>query len=260
MGGLPPTGPKNQTRRRPELSLAEDAADRLRALIVSNTLRQGEVLGEPSLAARLGISRSPVREALRQLANEGLVTLRRNRAAIVSRLDAAELHHLFEAEAALEGFAAYHAAGRLGRAERARLSQLQAALEEAHAAGSTARYVELNRQLHRHIVAGAGNPVLSQMHDRLLHQLQRARNAALSQSGRARQSVEEHRAILAALEARDGEQARRLVVEHILHTDQAIAGIASAPLTIPARSCMGSDAQDGAPKASRSAARDRVPA
>ncbi|TDR90131.1 GntR family transcriptional regulator [Enterovirga rhinocerotis] len=210
-------------RRSADPSLAESAAERLRALIVSNTFKPGDALGEPMLVERLGTSRSPVREALRQLATEGLVTLRRNRAAIVSRLDPAELHHLFEAEAAIEGFAASLAALRPGRQDLNRMAELQEALERAHDEGNAARYMQANRQLHSLIVAAARNPILVQMHDRILRQLQRARNAALSQDGRIEQSIREHRAILAAIEAGDGDEARRLVTGHILNTDQAIA-------------------------------------
>lgn len=209
-------------------TLAGDATMELRRLIVSNILRSGDPLSEPVLAARLGTSRSPIREALRQLAAEGLVMLRPNRVAIVARLDPVALHQLFEVEAALESYAAEQAAARLGGTDRARLEQLQASLEQAHECGNVSRYAELNRQFHAAVVAAAGNAALSALHERIIRQLQRARNAALSRAGRADESIAEHRAILAALIDGRCQDARQAVVEHILHTDEAIARLETA--------------------------------
>ncbi|MFE1600183.1 GntR family transcriptional regulator [Methylobacterium sp. ID0610] len=197
-------------------SLAEKAAADLRRLILLNLIAPGEALNEPDLVQRLGVSRTPVREALKLLAGEGLVTLRRNRSALVTRLDPAGLVPLFELEAALESYCAGLAAERMAPAEIARLDRLQAAMEAARDARDA--YTRLNRQAHRLIVAAARSPAVAEAHERAFVRLERARNFALGSGGRVDESLAEHRAILAALRARDAEGARTLMARHVART------------------------------------------
>ncbi|MGF3023400.1 GntR family transcriptional regulator [Methylobacterium aquaticum] len=201
---------------RPPASLAEQAAAALRRLILLNLLPPGEVLNEPDLVARLGVSRTPVREALKLLAGEGLVTLRRNRAALVARLDPADLVPLFELEVALESFCAGLAAERMSAAEIDRLDRLQAALEAAR--DDRDAYTRLNRQAHRLIVTAARSPAIAEAHGRAFARLERARNFALAAEGRVEESLAEHRAILEALRAREAERARTLMQAHVART------------------------------------------
>ncbi|ACA18407.1 transcriptional regulator, GntR family [Methylobacterium sp. 4-46] len=201
---------------RPAPSLTEHAAAELRRLILLNRLRPGEALNEPDLARRLGISRTPIREALKLLAGEGLVTLRRNRAALVSRLDPAGLVPLFELEAALESYGAGLAAERMSEGDLARLARLQEAMEALREDRDA--YVRLNRQAHRLIVAAARSPAVAEAHERAFVRLERARNLALDTGGRLDESLAEHRAILAALRARDAEAARLLMARHVART------------------------------------------
>ncbi|OAS22603.1 GntR family transcriptional regulator [Methylobacterium platani] len=213
---------------RPEPSLTEQAAASLRRLILLNLLAPGEVLNEPDLVTRLGMSRTPVREALKLLAGEGLVTLRRNRAALVARLDPADLVPLFELEAALESACAGLAAERMTEAELARLAGLQDVLEAARDDRDT--YTRLNRQAHRLIVTAARSPAIAEAHGRAFARLERARNFALAADGRVAESLAEHRAILDALRARDPERARTLMHAHVARTQALlVARLAQGP-------------------------------
>jgi DNA-binding GntR family transcriptional regulator len=213
----------------PPPGLHQVAQDALRRKIVRGELAPGRRLSEPELCEMLGISRTPLREALKLLANEGLVTLRRNRSAIVAPLDPAALRCLFEAESCIESFAAGLAAERLTAAELKRLRTLQERMEKSQLRGDLDGYFYVNQQIHRLIVAGAKNPALCEAHDVLLGRLARARYMALAVQGRWEESILEHRRILSALESRDPEQSRDLFAHHIGRTGDIIAAYAAGP-------------------------------
>ncbi|AWN48370.1 GntR family transcriptional regulator [Methylobacterium terrae] len=211
----------------PRLGLHERAAQRLRGLIVEGTLPAGGALVETELSAALGISRTPVREALKLLAVEGLVELRPNRSPRVAELRPDAVTELFEAIAAIERGAAELAALRLSAAELERLAWLQSEMEAHHAAGDRAAYFALNQQIHGLIVACARNAPLREAHEALHARAEIARRRALDSRARWDESVAEHRAILAALEARDAPAAGRLLADHVGHTGTALlAGLA----------------------------------
>lgn len=217
------------TRRIKPPSLAEVAFGELRRMIVRGHLAPGERLIEPELCETLGLSRTPLREALTLLASEGLVVLRRNRNAMVTLFDARELEHLFEVEAGIESFAIALAAQRMTNTELKRIEALQERMEKLHGSGDLDAYFELNQRVHAMIVAGARNPVLEETHRRLIGRLERARYAALGKSGRWQESAHEHREILEALKARDGQRAQRLLLAHVQHTGEVIAAICDQP-------------------------------
>lgn len=211
----------------PRRGLHDRAAERLRALIVEGTLPAGSALVETELSAALGISRTPLREALKLLAVEGLVELRPNRSPRVAELRAEAVTELFEAIAAIERACAELAARRLAPAELERLRRLQTEMEGHHAAGELAAYFALNQRIHALIVASARNIPLREAHEALHARAEIARRRALDRRGRWDESVAEHRAILAALEARDSERAGRLLADHVGHTGTALlAGLA----------------------------------
>lgn len=210
-------------------TLAEEAYQALHRLIVRGQLSPGELLQEPTLCAQLGISRTPLREALKRLASEGLVVMPRNRRARIATIDAQELEHLFEVEAGLESLAAGLAAERMTNTELKRLESLQERLERLLAKGDRNAYFELNQRIHGLIVTGAKNPVLEETHRGLLGRLERARYLALDRLGRWQESTSEHREILNALKDRDGKRAQRLLAEHVRHTGEAIASINRTP-------------------------------
>lgn len=204
-------------------SLAQEAYEVLHRMIVRGELPPGGRLIEPVLCEQLGISRTPLREALKRLSSEGLVTPRRNRNAMVTRIDASELAHLFEAEAGIESLAVGLAAERMTNTEIKQLEALQERLERLLIKGDRDAYFELNQRIHTLLVAGAKNPILEETHRNLLGRLERARYLALNRIGRWQESTDEHRAIVEALKARDGERARQLLGDHVRHTGEIIA-------------------------------------
>jgi DNA-binding GntR family transcriptional regulator len=209
--------------RVPRTGLHEHAARKLRALIVRGDLLPGEPLLEIGLSEALGISRTPLREALKQLAAEGLVELQLNRSAVVAPLRRDELTELFEAVSGIERCAAELAAIRMTAEDLQRLEALQTRIERHHHRGELRDYFEVNQQIHSVIVGFARNGVLKASHDALLPRVERARLFALSADGRWEESVREHNQILAALKARDAERAGQLLGRHVLRTGEIVA-------------------------------------
>jgi DNA-binding GntR family transcriptional regulator len=209
--------------RVPRTGLHEQAARKLRTLIVRGDLLPGEPLLEVNLSEALGISRTPLREALKQLAAEGLVELQLNRSAVVAPLRREELTELFEAVSGIERCAAELAAIRMTAQDVERLEALQMRIERHHRRGELRDYFEANQQIHGVIVDFARNSVLKASHDALLARVERARLFALSADGRWDESVREHKQTLAALKARDAEQAGRLLAHHVRRTGEIVA-------------------------------------
>lgn len=209
--------------RVPRSGLHEQAATRLRMLIVRGDLAPGEPLLEAEISEALGISRTPLREAFKQLAGEGLVELHLNRSAIVAPFRREELLELFEAVSGIERCAAELAATRMVARDIERLEALQGKIENHHDRGDLRDYFETNQQIHSTIVSFARNNVLKSTHDVLLPRAERARFFALSVQGRWDESVREHDDILAALRKKDGERAGRLLGYHVLRTGEIVA-------------------------------------
>jgi DNA-binding GntR family transcriptional regulator len=217
------TALQRRALRVPRTGLHEQAARKLRILIVRGDLSPGAPLLEVNLSEALGISRTPLREALKQLATEGLVELQLNRSAVVAPLRGEELTELFEAVSGIERCAAELAAVRMTAQDMERLEALQMRIERHHHRGELRHYFEANQQIHSTIVGFARNGVLKASHEALLARAERARFFALSADGRWEESVREHRQILAALKARNGERAGLLLGRHVRRTGDIVA-------------------------------------
>lgn len=202
--------------------LHEAAAQHLRSLIIRGDLPPGEQIVESELCEALGISRTPLREAIKLLAAEGLVQLRRNRSAIVAPIRREEIEELFETVAGVERIGAELAAGRMSARDHEKLANLQERMERHYYAGGLREYFELNQQIHTFILGCARNGALKSTHDTLMARVERARFFALSSRERWDESVDEHRRIMKALAARDGDNAGRLLALHILRTGQVV--------------------------------------
>ena len=200
--------------RRP---LHAEAVDRLRELITQGKLLPGARLNERVLCGRLGVSRTPLREAIKLLATEGLVDLLPNRGAVVSRIDPAALAETLEVMGALEGLAGELACRRATPARIAEIRALHEKMLARHARGDLATYFRYNQAIHLQIVAAAGNAKLAATYRQLNANVQRARYMANLSSERWNQAVAEHGQILTALEARDAERLRRLLQDHLAH-------------------------------------------
>ena len=206
-------------RRRP---LHDEATERIRDLIVEGRLAAGEWINEAELCKQLQISRTPLREAIKVLATEGLVELVPRRGARVAQLSLRELTDLFEALAGVEGLAAELAAERISATDLEKLHELQASIERSHKARNRLAYFHENHELHVAIVRCSGNSAIVDIHARLIARVRRARYQAILSEARWSASVEEHAQILAALARRDARRAGELMRQHVAHTGQVV--------------------------------------
>lgn len=196
--------------------LHDEVAKRLRALILSGELAPKSRLHELDLAERFGISRTPMREAIKILSAEGLVELLPNRGARVAAIDEAEIDDMLEVIAGLEANGARLAAGRITEAEIARIGKDHAAMVAAYQAKDEPRYFALNRAIHERIMAAAKNQTLSDIYTGLSSRIQRFRYSAHKTDDQWQRAVDEHEEMLRLLQLRDGEALARLMEAHIL--------------------------------------------
>jgi DNA-binding GntR family transcriptional regulator len=196
-------------------TLREQVIDHLREEILSSRLSPGTELGEVALARSLGISRGPLREALGQLAAEGLVTIAPRRGAFVTRLTRQEFLDAYQVREALESLAINLAVPRLTEDDKAELHRMCEEMEAEAAAGNSDRFFEINRSFHAHLVHASGNRKLEAVHGQLVMQMGRLMKKSAELRGGLEQSAAEHREILAAVDAGDPALAARLLEEHI---------------------------------------------
>lgn len=204
-------------------ALYAQVAERLRARIYAHELAPGAWIDEQSLADEFGISRTPMREALKVLAAEGLVVLKPRRGCYVAELSERDLDEIFPVLALLEGRAAEEATCRLASADLARLENIHADLERHVAANDIDHFFEANQAFHNTLQDIAANRWLSQMIDGTRKFLKLTRRDSLRLEGRIHQSLAEHREILAAIRARDPAAAALRMHNHILSGRAALA-------------------------------------
>ncbi len=193
-------------------ALYQDVAERLRQQIFARQLEPGAWIDEMKLCAEYGISRTPLREALKVLAVEGLVTMKVRRGAYVtemSRDDVAQIYHLL---ALLESDAAGSVAARASETERAELAQLHARLE-AQVRRRDA-FFATNELFHMTLLRMAGNRWATQTATDLRKVMKLNRHHSLFKQGRLSESLAEHRALMQAIEGRDAASAVRLMKAH----------------------------------------------
>ena len=200
--------------RRP---LHEEAADRLRDLIVQGRLVAGIRLNERLLTLQLGVSRTPLREAFKVLATEGLVELQPNRGAIVSQMDPVRLAETLAVMGALEALAGELACLNATEAQINEIRALHYEMLAYHARGDLAGYFKFNQAIHLKIVKYSGNPVLFNTYRQMNGNVRRARYMANLSQERWDAAVREHDAILAALTARDVKRIKALLSDHLAH-------------------------------------------
>ena len=205
-------------------ALSAEIGNRMRRMIMEGELKAGEKVPEKVLTERFGVSRTPIREALKILAHEGFVELIQNRGAIVARQTTAELEELFPVIAALEGAAGELAATMAKPEAIAALGALVVDLRKAHDAADRPTYFEINQAIHAGILEAADNPTLAKHHAILAQRVFRARYQANLSPERWLQATEEHEAIQKALQARDGQRLGALMREHLMHKLQALTG------------------------------------
>jgi DNA-binding GntR family transcriptional regulator len=195
--------------------LYEDVAERLREQIFAHELSPGSWLDEQSLALAFGISRTPMREAIKVLASEGLVTTKMNKGAYVTEVERRDLEQIFTVLSLLEGEAAKETALRATEAELTQLDDLHHRLEKAAADRDLEQFFEINVRFHEMIQEIAANPWMNGVINDLRKVLKLQRRDSLSRSGRLLSSLVEHREILQAILKRDPLAAEEAMRKHL---------------------------------------------
>ncbi len=204
----------------------------LRNAIVSGEFELGEKLSETALAQRLGVSRTPVREALKQLQQEGLVEIIPRVGTCVTKPTEKEIVELFKLKESLEGLAAGLMAERGDIPERTELIRAFKSMEEAVGKGNIDGYVEANDRFHEAILKGSGNSKLLYHFNLLINQLPYKRFVylTLGQPERLQKSVEEHRKIVEVIQNQDIQGAEQLMREHVKASGVKLIQIMKAEL------------------------------
>ncbi|BAU46707.1 GntR family transcriptional regulator [Sulfurifustis variabilis] len=216
------TAPARPIHRTP---LHDEVARRIRDLIVEGELAPGARVPERELCERFGISRTPLREALKILASEGLVDLQHHRGAVISQLTSESVDEMFQVMEALEALAGELACTHATDGDIAAISALHEQMLSHHARRDLSEYFKINQRIHEAIVNAAGNALLAQIYRSLNMRLRRARYMANLSPPRWDQAVAEHEHILAALAARDGARLARLLKEHLQHKADVVKAV-----------------------------------
>jgi len=208
-------------------ALYQEVAERLRQRIFAHEIPPGSWIDEQKLAEQYGISRTPLREALKVLASEGLVELKPRRGCYVTEISRQDLDDIFPLMALLEGRCAFEATQRVKPAELASLKELHEQLESAAREGRIDAFFEANQAFHKRVQELSGNRWLLSVIQDLRKVLKLSRLHSLSLEGRLQQSLDEHRAIVAAICAKDAVTAERLMHDHLLSGREAAAKVDS---------------------------------
>jgi DNA-binding GntR family transcriptional regulator len=207
----------------PRKSLSGEIVALVRDMIIDGELRPGDKVPEQALCTRFGVSRTPLREALKVLAAEGLLQLSPNRGAAVARITRDEIDELFPIMGALEALAGEIACARIDDAGIARIRALHDAMLGAYRRGEAGPYAKLNRAIHEALFEAAGNATLAALYENLMVRIHSVRFHARKSPARWREAVDDHVAIMAALEARDGPALARILRLHLRHKAELVA-------------------------------------
>jgi len=195
--------------------LHTEVADRLRDLIMQGDLAPGDRLNERLLTERFGISRTPLREAIKMLASEGLVQLLPNRGAIVTAVTRASALDMFQVMAVLEALAGELACERASEREIAEITALHDQMRLHYKRRELNEYFRLNQSIHQRIIDCAGNAELADIYRKISVRLRRARYMANFSKERWDDAMGEHEQILDALVQRDARRLKALLATHL---------------------------------------------
>ncbi|OQY16027.1 MAG: GntR family transcriptional regulator [Desulfobacteraceae bacterium 4572_35.1] len=203
-------------------TLREKILENIRDSILKGTLKAGERVSEPDLAERYGISRTPIREAFRQLESEGYLTVVPRKGAVVTALSERDVSEFYAIKSILEGYAASLAADKLADKDIDRLVTINERLGKLAEAGDVKSFFRVHNSFHELFIKAAGNNKLLELIQQMLKKFDRLRIASLSLPGRMEISVQEHEKIIEAFKARDGEKANILVQKNAAYGGQVL--------------------------------------
>jgi len=193
---------------------AETAYAVLREAIVTNTLKPGTRLRADDLAKKLGVSKTPVREALRKLQAEDLITVSAGNALTVKSISEDELFEIYYTREALEGMAARLAAGNAGQIELAKLRAIHDEMKTPSVNGNLKQLRQLSGEFQLALFRAARNDTMYRLLKHLQEQIRQFGGTTLTQPGRAKELVAYAKALVAAIEKRDGDAAERIAREN----------------------------------------------
>jgi DNA-binding GntR family transcriptional regulator len=199
----------------PRAALHEQVAQRLRQMLVEGRIAPGAKLNERELSELLHVSRTPLREAIKMLAAEGLVELLPNRGAIAVSLTERDIQDTFEVMAGLEGLAGELAAQRITPQELAEIQAMQFEMMAAYTRRDLSGYYTLNARIHDAISAAAKNPVLDTVYRQVNARLQALRFRSNQDGEKWKRAVKEHEKMIEALAAHDGAAMRQVLLDHL---------------------------------------------
>jgi DNA-binding GntR family transcriptional regulator len=197
-------------------TLREQIVSSLRDSIIRGDLSPGQKITEPELAEKLGISRTPIREAFRQLESEGYLTVMPRRGAVVSSITNKEILDFFELKSLLEGYALRKAAPEITNRDIAKLIRINNQLEAFARDGDIEAFFKKNNEFHYALVNLCDNKKLSEIWNSLVRKYIKFRLRALSTPGRCMDSVDQHRDIIDALARKDGPLSESMIYRHSL--------------------------------------------
>jgi DNA-binding GntR family transcriptional regulator len=210
-------------------------AQRLRQMLVEGQLAPGARLNERELCEQLKVSRTPLREAIKTLAAEGLVELRPNRGAVAVQLSETDIQNTFEVMAGLEGLSGELAAQRITPEELTEIEALHYEMKAAYTRRDLSAYYRLNAAIHRAINAAAKNPVLATTYDQVNARLQALRFRSNQDGEKWGRAMQEHERMLLALQQRNGAILRAELVAHLDHKREVVLEQLHAATEAPPR-------------------------
>jgi len=203
-------------------TLHDELLERIRQMIIDGELTPGDKVPEKELCERFAVSRTPLREALKVLASEALVTLTPNRGAMIADLTLDDLEEAFPVMGALEALAGEMACANITDSELAHIKQLHEKMVAHYEARELTPYFRTNQKIHEMILAAARNQTLSSLYRSLEGRIRQARYLANMSTTRWTKAVQEHEQILNALEARDGAALAQILKIHLANKFETV--------------------------------------
>jgi len=192
-------------------TLRERIVDSIKEAVIQGTLKPGERVPEPELAERFGISRTPIREAFRQLETEGFITVTPRKGAIVSPITDKDVRDFYAIKSLLEGYAAMVACSKLSEKEVQKMESLNEQMARCAKNNDPTTFSRIDNQFHNVFLSACGNEKLTKLLHTLVQQFERFRMASISLPGRMNSSVKQHADIIGALRRKDVDLVEELV-------------------------------------------------
>ena len=210
------------------VALHDQVVARLRTLLVEGSIAPGAKLNERELSALLRVSRTPLREAIKLLASEGMVDLLPNRGAVAVKLTEADILNTFEVLAGLEAMSGELAAERMSAEELAEVRAMHFEMLASFTRRDLSNYYRLNALIHAAINRAARNPVLTGTYQSINARVQSLRFRTNQNEAKWSRAMQEHEVMVQALQARDGATMRKVLVEHLLNKRDTIIDLLRA--------------------------------